>query len=100
MKNIKKVLFILAIALTSGAYSSMAQIYVHVRPPRPVAVVRIAAPSPRHVWIDEDWQERNGRYEWNGGRWEEPQHPGDRYHAGHWNHNGHGHQWKAGGWHH
>ena len=99
MKNIKKVLFILAIALTCGAYGSMAQIYVNVRPPRPVAVVRIGAPSPQHVWVDEDWHERDGKYEWNGGRWEAPPHPGYKYKQGHWNHDGHGHQWRSGSWH-
>ena len=90
----------LAIAITCGAYGSSAQIYVHVRPPRPVAVVRIGAPSPQHVWVDEDWRENNGAYEWNGGRWEAPPHPGDRYRAGHWNHDGNGHQWKQGSWQH
>jgi len=99
MKNMKRVLFVLAIALTCGAYGSSAQIYVHVRPPRPTVAVRIAAPSPRHVWIDEDWHENNGAYEWNGGRWEEPPHPGWRYSAGHWGHDGHGHQWHGGHWH-
>ena len=99
MKNIKKVLFMLALALTFGALSGQAQIYVHVRPPRPVVAVRIAAPSPQHVWIDEDWRENNGAYEFSGGRWEAPPHPGYRYSPGHWNHDGHGHQWRAGNWH-
>jgi hypothetical protein len=67
MKNIKRVLFILAVVLTCGAYNSSAQVYVNVRPPRPV-VVRTEAPSPRHVWIDEDWRERGGKYEYSGGR--------------------------------
>jgi hypothetical protein len=98
MVNIKRVLFILAIAITCGAYGSSAQIYVNVRPPRPV-VVRTVAPSPAHVWIDEDWRERDGRYEFAGGRWEAPPHPGYHYRQGHWDHSGHGHQWKGGGWH-
>ena len=98
MKNIRKVLIMLAIELSTGAYSSQAQIYVGVRPVRP-AVVRVEAPSPRHVWIDEDWREDHGAYVWAGGRWEEPPHPGYRYAPGHWEHDGHGHRWHAGHWH-
>ena len=99
MKNMKRLLFMLAIALSCGAFATSAQIYVHVRPPRPAVSVRIAAPSPRHVWIDEDWREENGAYVWAGGRWEEPPHPGWRYSPGHWSHDGHGHQWHGGHWH-
>jgi len=100
MKNIKRVFFMVAIALTCFASGGSAQIYVHARPVRPPAVsVRIAAPSPRHVWIDEDWRVNNGNYEWYGGRWEEPPHPGWRYTPGYWDHNGHGHRWHAGHWH-
>ena len=98
MKNIRKVLIMLAIELSTGAYSSQAQIYVGVRPVRQT-VVRIAAPSPRHVWIDEDWREENGGYVWAGGRWEAPPHDGYRYAPGHWNHDNHGHQWHGGHWH-
>ena len=77
--------------------TASAQIFVSVRPVHAV-VVRTAAPSPRHVWIDEDWQERDGRYEYNGGRWAEPPHEGYRYYPGHWDHNGNGHRWREGNW--
>jgi len=83
MQNIKRLLFILAIALTSGVYTSNAQIYVKVRPPRP-PVVRVAAPSPHHVWIDEEWEPRGGAYVFTGGHWAEPPHPGGRWVPGHW----------------
>ena len=89
----------LAIVMSFGIASASAQIYVNLRPERP-HYVRTVAPSPRHVWIDEDWQERDGRYEWNGGRWAEPPHEGDRYRPGHWGHSDHGHSWKAGRWDH
>ena len=98
MKDIRKVLFIFAIALSCGAFSSSAQIYVNVRPVRPAAVVRVAAPSPRHVWIDEDWREDHGHYVWAGGRWEAPPHPGWRYYPGSWNHGPHGDRWRGGHW--
>jgi len=98
MKNLKRVLIMLSIMLTSIAYSSTAQIYVNVRPVRPTAVVRVDAPSPRHVWIDEDWRWDNGRYVWAGGRWEEPPHAGWRYHPGRWEHGPHGDRWVGGRW--
>ena len=56
MKDMKKVLFILALALTCGAYTSMSQIYVKIRPPMPPRIERPVPPSPNHVWIDEDWE--------------------------------------------
>ena len=41
--------------------TASAQVYVSVRPVwHPV--VRPVAPSPRHVWIDEEWAWRNGAY--------------------------------------
>jgi len=98
MNKTQKLLFALAIVMSSGAISASGQIYVSVRPPRPV-VVRTVAPSPRHIWIDEDWQERDGKYEYSGGRWAEPPHPGYRYEPGRWNHGPHGDTWKQGHWH-
>ena len=88
----------LALALTCGAYSSMAQIYVNVRPERP-HYERPVAPSPRHVWIDEEWEPRGNSYEFRGGRWAEPPHEGAHWSEGRWRHNSHGHQWKPGRWH-
>jgi len=98
MKNIKRVLFIMALALTCGAYGSMAQIYVNVRPPMP-RYERVVAPSPRHVWIDEDWEPRGNSYAFVGGHWAEPPRRGARWQGGSWSHTKHGHQWKPGRWH-
>jgi YXWGXW repeat-containing protein len=97
MKNIKRVLFILALALTCGAYGSTAQIFVTVRPDRP-HYERTVAPGPNHVWIDEEWEPRGNSYVFTGGHWAEPPHRGQHWQQGHWNHNDHGHQWKSGGW--
>jgi len=98
MKRTKKFLSVLAFAMLCGIFSANAQIYIGVRPVAPV-YVRTEAPSPRHVWIDEDWHERGGRYEWSGGHWAEPPHAGYRYHPGHWDHSEHGHVWRQGRWH-
>jgi len=94
----KTVLATFVVAFLNISVAS-AQIYVNVRPIKPV-VVRIEAPTPRHVWIDEDWMERDGHYVWSGGHWEAPPHNGYRYTKGYWRHSGHGHAWHAGRWHH
>lgn len=98
MKRNQQFLLALAIAMSCSVYSASAQIYVHIRPV-PRIVVRTEAPSPQHVWVNEDWHERNGRYEDNGGHWEAPPAPGYRYHEGHWDHSKQGHRWHEGGWH-
>ena len=97
MKILNKTFFVLAIALSGSIYSASAQIYVTVHPNRPT-YVRTEAPSRRHVWIDEDWQERNGKYEWSGGHWAEPPQEGFRYKEGHWEHTNHGDRWVPGHW--
>jgi hypothetical protein len=44
-----------AIAMLCGIILVSWQIYVNHRPPRPV-YVHLAAPSPRHIWIEVDWR--------------------------------------------
>jgi len=97
MKKMTRVLFILALALTCGSYCSMAQIYVKIRPDRP-HYERTVAPSPRHVWIDEEWEPRGNAYVFSGGHWAEPDRPGRHWESGHWNESHEGHQWKQGHW--
>ena len=97
MQNIKKALLMLAIALTTSAYCSNAQIIVGVRPERP-HVVRVEAPSPRHVWIDEEWEPRGGAYVFVGGHWAEPPRPRAAWVPGHWVQKPRGWVWKPGHW--
>ncbi len=97
MRNTKRVLLILAIALTSGAYVANAQIEVKIRPERP-HYERVVAPSPRHVWIDEDWESRNGAYVFVGGHWVEPPRPRAAWVPGHWVQRPRGWVWKPGHW--
>ncbi|MCD6013737.1 MAG: hypothetical protein K0Q79_3599 [Flavipsychrobacter sp.] len=99
MKRTRRILLVFAVVMSCGIYSASAQIYVNVQPPRPPVHVRIAAPTPQHVWIEEDWQQRNGKYEANGGRWAQPPHRGDKYKSGHWRQSKRGHSWKEGRWH-
>lgn len=90
-------LAILMVAAGSISNSASAQIYVSVRPVwHPV--VRPVAPSPRHVWIDEEWESRGGTYVAVGGHWAEPPHPGWIWISGHWAHERRGDWWVAGHW--
>jgi YXWGXW repeat-containing protein len=98
-KKVVKLAFLLALVIGAGSYTNTAsaQIYVSVRPEwHPVE--RPVAPSPRHVWIDEEWEARNGAYVAVGGHWAEPPHPGWIWVPGHWSHGDRGHYWHRGHW--
>ncbi len=97
MQTLKKMLFITALALTTGAVSGYAQIYVKIRPARP-HYERVVAPSPRHVWVDEDWEMRGGQYVFVGGRWAEPPRPRAVWVPGHWRQRPRGWVWVPGHW--
>lgn len=74
-----------------------AQVYVTVRPAWH-HVERPVAPSPRHVWIDEEWEARNGAYVAVGGHWATPPHPGWVWIPGHWQRAHRGEYWRPGHW--
>ncbi len=75
-KVVKLALLVMVmVAAGSIANQAPAQIYVSVRPvwhpvPRPVA------PSPRHVWINEECEARGGPDVAVGGHWAAPPHRG------------------------
>jgi hypothetical protein len=91
------VLVVGGVSFTAG--SASAQVYVKVRPVEPV-IVRPERPSPRHVWIGEEWQVRDGGYVHTGGHWAEPPHRGWAWVPGHWSHDRRGHIWRPGHWRH
>lgn len=97
----KKQLFkigILSAIVLAISFTASAQVYVRIRPVAPV-IVRTAAPSPRHVWVDEEWEERNGQYVYVGGHWAAPPHPGYAWVPGHWRRYGRrGERWVPGHW--
>ena len=95
-KHLSKIMILGAILLGISLAGS-AQIYIKVRPVPPV-IVRTAPPSPRHIWVDEEWEERNGRYEYAGGHWIEPPRPGAVWIPGHWKRGSHGEWWVRGHW--
>jgi hypothetical protein len=89
---------LLSVIIMAVSFSVSAQIYVTVRPHPPV-VVRAVAPSPAHVWIDEDWEERGGQYAYVGGHWALPPHRGYIWFPGHWKAEGRrGERWVKGRW--
>ncbi|HWK03704.1 MAG TPA: hypothetical protein VNS58_08730 [Puia sp.] len=100
-KHFSKMAFlaILAVVTTVGFSSTAsAQVYVSVRPVFAGPRVRPAPPSPRHVWIDEEWTMRGGRYVSTGGYWAAPPHPGWAWVPGRWAHERRGDYWIAGRW--
>lgn len=95
--KVVKLAFLVILMVGAGSMSASAQIYVSVRPAwHPVA--RTVAPSPRHVWIDEEWESRGGHYVAVGGHWAEPPHPGWVWVPGHWMHERRGEYWRPGHW--
>ncbi len=97
MKNLKSVLVMLGLFLFIGYNGNAQEIIIKARPPMP-HYVRVAPPSPRHVWIDEEWEPRGGTYVFAGGRWAEPPHPGMAWVPGHWANRPHGQVWIRGHW--
>lgn len=99
MKTVWKSLMAAA-ALALAVNVSEAQIIVRARIGRPVhrVVVRPPAPSPRHVWVEEDYVPQGRTYVWHGGYWAAPPRPGVVWVPGHWARRGHGWIWVAGFW--
>lgn len=93
----KKAIVMLALIMSCGAYAAHAQVYVTVRPERP-HYERVVAPSPRHVWIEEDWEPRGGSYVFVGGHWAEPPRPHAVWVGGHWRRGPRGWMWARGHW--
>src|ERR1700722_3378225 len=93
-----KLAFLVMLMIGAGSIKASAQIYVSVRPAwHPI--VRPVAPSPRHVWIDEDWKWRAAQYVAVGGHCAVPPNPGWIWYGGHWGHDGRrGDRWYPGHW--
>ena len=85
MKKLFYGLFMFAFLTLGTGLSSHAQVsvYVKVRPVVPV-VVRPVAPSPKHIWIAEEWRPNGATYVYAGGYWAAPPHPGWYWVPGHW----------------
>ncbi len=90
----------LALALLSLPATEVgAQLIVRVRPARPTVVVaRPIAPSPRHVWVEEDWVRHGHGYRWHGGYWAAPPRARAVWIPGHWETRPRGEVWMPGYW--
>lgn len=99
MRQLKKIGMVL-LAVLFAANTSFGQVIVRVRPVRPrvVVVQRPAPPSPRHVWVEEDWVPRGRRYVWHGGYWAAPPRPAAVWIPGHWERRRGGEVWIRGYW--
>jgi len=102
MNTLKKIGIVAAFACMCGAaMPADAQIYVKIRPPRPHVTVKVrpVRPNPTAVWIEDDWRPGNGRYDYNGGRWETPPRRGMTWRPGQWkNTPRRGYVWVPGKW--
>ncbi len=99
MKKITRILFLFgAVSLFAVSNSKAQEIVVRARLHRPVIAERPPAPSPRHVWIDEEWAPSGGTYVFKGGYWAEPPRRHARWVPGHWNHFPRGWVWRPGHW--
>ncbi len=102
MQIMKRLLFVLAAAVSCAAftnYSYAQEVVVGVRPHVP-HFERGRAPSPRHVWVGEEWEPRDGTYVFVGGHWSEPPQPHMAWIPGHWKDTPRGSVWIAGHWRH
>jgi hypothetical protein len=91
-------MFLLCAGLALAVNSAEAQHFVKAHPAARV-VVRPAAPSPRHVWVDDEWSWKGGAYVQVPGHWILPPHGRKAWVPGHWvTKHGHGDYWVAGHW--
>jgi len=98
MKNIIRILSMLAIVFLFAVTSSKAQeVVIGVRPERPVER-RSFRPSRNHVWVAPEYVISGGTYIYKPGYWALPPRPGTIWIAGHWIHRPHGYVWIAGRW--
>jgi len=95
----KKMVLIAVAFIGFALYSEQStaqRIVVNIRPSAP-AVVRMAAPSPQHVWIGDEWIIRNGIYVHQPGYWSAPKR-GRVWVSGHWQNSRGGFYWVPGHW--
>jgi hypothetical protein len=55
-------------------------------------------PSSDYVWIPGYWAWRLGQQQWIAGHWETPPHPGAKWVAPRWDHQGDGYVFVQGYW--
>jgi len=97
MSTKNKFFTLLMAIMLIGVLSVKAQFIVNIRPAIP-RYERVVPPSPRHVWIEEEWENRGGAYVFIGGHWAEPPFARAMWVPGHWQQHPRGWFWKPGHW--
>ena len=97
MSTKNKFLTLLVASMLLGVFTIKAQVIVNIRPELP-RHERVIAPSPRHVWVEEEWEPRGGSYVFVGGHWVEPPYERAIWIPGHWQQHRRGWFWKPGHW--
>ena len=99
MKTLKRILFVSAAFMLFATADSNAQIVVRARLyHRGPVVVRPVAPSPRHVWVSDEWAPSGATYVERPGYWAVPPRPRAVWVAGHWANRPRGYVWVPGHW--
>src|ERR1700691_3851067 len=107
MKKITKILFLVAVVSLSAFTKAKAQVDIGVnlqlnRPAQYENNERFHPnrPSPRHVWVAEEWVWQGGRYNYKPGYWALPTNAGSLGIKGHWQKRtaGPGWKWAPGHW--
>ncbi len=98
-KTIKFLVLLSAVGLFAISNSKAQEIVVRERLHRSgVVFVRPVRPSPRHVWVAEEWVPGGATYVHHEGYWAVPAHPGAIWITGHWRHRRGGYVWIPGHW--
>ena len=97
MKKRNRLIMLFVVAIICCFLTAQSQIYVNIRPEIP-RYERIEAPSPAHVWIEEDWEPRGGTYVFIGGHWASPPRYGMIWVPGFWKQHHRGWYWIPGRW--
>ncbi|WP_461087363.1 hypothetical protein [Spirosoma gilvum] len=98
MKVALKSLLVTALFMSTLSYAD-AQIYVRRRPAPPrVIIARPPAPSPRHIWVRNNWVPNGQQYRWQGGYWATPPRHRAVWVPGHWVARPRGYVWMPGYW--
>jgi hypothetical protein len=83
MKTKLKNLICVLVLLTGMSMTASAQIYVKLRPSRPV-IVRTVSPGPQYIWVQDEWEPNGVVYRYSGGHWVIPPQKGVKWKKGHW----------------
>jgi hypothetical protein len=100
MKKYGRIVMLFSAISLFAVANSNAQVIVRARlgRPRTVVVVHPARPTPRHVWVSEEWVPGGGTYVYHEGYWAEPPRPRAVWVPGRWRHHPGGYVWVGGYW--